>query len=102
MSTRKKYSPEFIADAVKLAKTHPERPIGDVGRELGVPQTVLNNWVRRAGGRSKPKAESAPLPQAAKMLEAERIRELERELGRVKLELEFAKKAAAFFAKDVK
>src|SRR3954465_2408950 len=104
MSTRKKYSPEFRAEAVELARANPDRSVRSIGKDLGVPQTVLNNWIRRAGGRgATPKAER-PLVRhgSGTSEETKRVQELERELSRVKLELEFAKKAAAFFAKEVK
>jgi transposase len=102
MSTRKKYSLQFREEAIRLVRANPDKPVREIGLELGVPQTVLNNWVRRAGGREKPRAEHAPLKAGQPSLDHDRLRELERENARLKLELEFAKKAAAFFARDVK
>ena len=100
MSTRKKYSPQFRAEALRLVRENPDKPVRIIARELGVPQTVLNNWVRRAGGRASEKDEAPS--QAIATEDARRVRELQREVDRLKLELEFAKKAAAFFAKDLK
>jgi transposase len=96
MGTRKKYSEEFRAGALKLVRSQPEKTVKEIAEELGVPQTVLNNWVRRAGGRAEPAAKRGPSVDAP---EARRIRELEKELERVKTERDFLKKAAAFFAK---
>lgn len=96
MSTRKKYSEEFRRGAVNMVRAHPEKATNSLAIELGVPQTVLNNWVRRAGGRAEPEAKRGPSVAA---METERIRELEKELARVKMERDFLKKAAAFFAK---
>jgi transposase-like protein len=60
---------------------------------------VLNNWVRRSGGRAEPDtkrgSERAPQEQANI-----RVRELERELARVRMERDVLKKAVAFFAKE--
>jgi transposase len=100
MARRRKYSAEFKADAVALVSSRPDVSVRDIADELGVPQTVLNQWCRRAGVRAEPKAERAPLP--LKEATTARVRELERELARTKMELEFAKKAAAFFAREVK
>ena len=101
MRQRKRYSEEFKADAVKLVDSRPEVSINKIADELGVPQTVLNEWVRRAGVRAEPKAKRVLPPRDGQSPEA-RIRELEKALARTEMELEFAKKAAAFFAKDVK
>ena len=100
MARRRKYSAEFKADAVALVASRPDVSIRDIADELGVPQTVLNGWCRRAGVRAEPKAERAPVE--TKDATTVRVRELERELARTKMELEFAKKAAAFFAREVK
>ena len=96
MGTRKNYSEEFRAGALKLVRTQPDKTVKEIAMELGVPQTVLNNWVRRAGGRAEPQAKRGP---SVDVLGDRRIRELEKELERVKTERDFLKKAAAFFAK---
>jgi transposase len=99
MSKRNTYSKEFRARAVQFVRGHPGSPINTLAVDLGVPQTVLNNWVRRAGGRAEPGAERGP--SVAGAATDQRVRELEKELARVKMERDFLKKAAAFFAKDV-
>jgi transposase len=96
LATRKNYSVQFRTDAIELVRKNPNKPIVKVAEELGIPQTVLNNWIRRSGGR-KEKAEAGP-----EMTESQRVKQLERELERTKEELAFAKKAAAFFARDLK
>jgi transposase len=98
MSKRNSYSKEFRARAVQFVRGHAGRPINTLAKDLGVPQTVLNNWVRRAGGRAELGAERGPSVVDAPS--DQRVRELEKELARVKMERDFLKKAAAFFAKD--
>ena len=87
------YSPEFRAEAVRQV-IEGSRPIAAVARDLGVIEQTLGNWVkawREAHAGDEP-ALSVP--------ERIRLREAERELRELRLENEFLKKAAAYFAKD--
>ena len=96
MSTRRKkqsYSPEFRAEAVRQV-INTSRPIAVVARELGVVEQTLGNWVKTY------RSEHADDEPALSVPERIRLREAERELREVKLENEFLKKAAAYFAKD--
>lgn len=104
MATRKQYSEHFREQAIELVRRNPGRTVRDIAKELGVPQTVLNGWVRRGQVRpAREAAQPALMPRAGFEQEpAARIRQLERELETTKKELEFAKKAAAFFAKEMK
>lgn len=70
------------------------RPVAVVARELGLNEGTLGNWVnayRRAHAGDEP-----PLSVS----ERARLRELEKELREVKMQNEFLKKAAAFFAQE--
>lgn len=98
MPTRKKYSLQYREEAVELVRANPTKPIRAIAEELGIPQTVLNNWVRRAGAQKTASSSDGQ----TKPTESQRIKQLERELQRTKEELAFAKKAAAFFARDQK
>jgi transposase len=69
-------------------------PIAQVARELGVNDTTLGFWVK--GYRKKIAGE--PLP--AGMPEAEQVRELQRRVRELEMELAFLKKAAAYFARE--
>jgi len=71
------FSPEFREDAVRLV-IESSRPIASVARELQIGEGTLGNWVS----------------------DQARLRELERKYREVKLENEFLKKAAAYFAQD--
>ena len=70
------------------------RPIAAVARQLGVYEATLGNWVHRY---RRAHAEELPTPSAA---ENARLRELERENRDLRMENEFLKKAAAYFAQD--
>jgi transposase len=87
----KKFSPEFKEEAVKLV-IETSRPIAEVARELGINEGTLGNWVN---AYRRDHAEDEP---ALNVSGRARLREAERQLREVKMENEFLKKAAAYFA----
>ncbi len=70
------------------------RPIAQVARELGINEGTLGNWVNRY--RRDHAGEEPPLTVS----ERARLHEVERELRELRMENEFLKKAAAYFARD--
>lgn len=90
---KRTYSQEYRDEAVKMV-IESSRPIAVVARELGLLDGTLGNWVN-AYRKSHP-VEEQPLavPDRA------RLKELERENRELRLQNEFLKKAAAFFAQD--
>ena len=70
------------------------RPIASVARELGINEGTLGNWV--ATYRRDHAGEEPPLTVS----ERARLRELERENRELKMQAEFLKKAAAYFASE--
>jgi transposase-like protein len=96
MSTRRKkqsYSPEFRAEAVRQV-IEGSRPVAVVARELGIVEQTLGNWVK--AWRDEHADDEPPLSVPERI----RLREAERQLREIRLENEFLKKAAAYFAKD--
>ena len=70
------------------------RPIAQVARELSINEGTLGNWVaafRRDHAKEEP---------ALDVSERARLREAERLVRELKMENEFLKKAAAYFARD--
>jgi transposase-like protein len=92
-SSRRKYSPEYREEAVKLV-LETSRPIAEVARELGLVEGTLGNWVNAY--RREHAGDEPPLD----ISERARLRESERQLREVKMENEFLKKAAAYFAQN--
>ena len=90
---RRKFSPEFKDEAAKMVILT-SRPIAQVARELGINEGTLGNWIARY--RKEHADEQPPLDAD----ERARLREAERELRELKMENEFLKKAAAYFARD--
>jgi transposase len=70
------------------------RPIAQVARELGLNEGTLGNWVSHY--RVEHAEEEPPLT----VEERARLRDVERELRELRMENEFLKKAAAYFARD--
>ena len=93
MSNRKRYSPEFKEEAVKMV-IETSRPIAQVAKELGIIEQTLGNWV------SAYRRDHADDEPALSVPERARLREMERELREIKIENDFLKKAAAYFAKE--
>ena len=91
MGRTSKYSPEFREEAVKMV-IETSRPIAEVARENGINEGTLGNWVNRYR-----KEHSGDEP-ALDMSERARLRQVERELREAKMENEFLKGAAAYFA----
>jgi transposase len=85
---RRKFTPEFKAEAVALVEASGGN-IAAVAKELGIYDSTLGNWVRQF----REQAEGAPSVE-----ERAEIRELRRELDRVKRERDILAKAVAFFS----
>jgi transposase len=90
---KKTYSPEYREEAVKLV-IETSRPIAQVAKELGVQEGTLGSWVARYRREHAGDEPELNTPERA------RLRQLERETRELRMENEFLKKAAAYFAKD--
>ena len=95
MGQRKKrtFTTEQKAEAVRLY--HAVGNYAQVGRDLDIHANVLRGWVKQA-------AVDAGDGAAGELTTAERaeLRQLKRDLKRVRMERDFLKKAAAFFARE--
>jgi transposase len=91
------YSKEFKLEAIRLAE-NADKPITDLARELGIRVNQIYKWKQQLSD----KREDA-FPGHGKQLgkDAE-IARLKRELAQAKEENEILKKAAAYFAKELK
>src|SRR5277367_4583768 len=85
---RRKFSPQFKAEAVQMV-IETGKPIAEVARDLGIHDGTLGNWVN-AWHRDHPEPDNALSP-----VERARVKELEDENRRLRMENEFLKKAAA-------
>jgi len=91
---RRKFTPEFKADAVCLVKTG-GKTIAEVTEQFDLTETALREWVKRA----EADAVQGP-PDALTTAERAELVELRKRLKRVEMERDILKKATAFFAKE--
>ena len=92
MGKYRKFTAEYRAEAVRLV-VDSSRPTADVARELGINEGTLGNWVNKY-------RVDHPVSEELDITDRARLRELERENRDLRMEREFLKKAAAFFAKE--
>jgi transposase len=89
---RRPYPPEFRREAVELYRRS-GKSIVKIATEIGVAPESLRKWNQQqevdVGGR-----------EGLSSQERERLRELERENARLRMERDLLKRAAAFFAKE--
>lgn len=90
-STRRKFTPEYKAEVVDLVISS-GRPVAEIARDLGINEGTLGNWVNMAKKRGEVKDKPLDIDERA------RLKELEDEVRRLKMEREILKKAAAWFA----
>jgi transposase len=93
---RRKFTPEYKAEVVKLVRTS-GKSIGQVSSELELTETAVRAWVKRAEIDEK-KDPHGPLTSE----ERGEVTRLRRELRTVTMERDFLRKAAAFFARSGK
>jgi transposase len=90
--TKRVYSPEYKADAVKLWRESGE-PVLVIAKRLGISDSALGKWIQQdAVDRGE--------RDGTTTADRTRIAELEKELKQTKMERDFLKKAAVFFAKE--
>ena len=87
---RRSFTPELKQEAVDLCRRSGKSEC-QVAREVGVPQSTLNRWMRHAA--------SAPLGSNS-FLATEELKVLRREVEQLRMERDLLNKAVAFFAKE--
>lgn len=86
-----KYTKEFKEEAVKLVTEHSYSQ-AEAGRNLGVSDKNINRWVQAS--------KSSHALSASVSTEQEELKQLRKEVSKLRLEREILKKAAAFFARE--
>ncbi len=91
---KKQFTPEFRAEAVRLARTS-GRSRREIAGDLGVGLSTLRAWID--GQRDREMEEPSPDRQENMVAELKRLR---RENEVLRQEREILKRATAFFAKE--
>lgn len=91
------YSAEFKIETIKRIEKTGEA-VNKVANDLGIKPSTLHGWVNQFR-----KSSITPFPGSGKLApEDEKIRKLERENRELREENEILKKAATYFAKNLK
>ena len=93
MATRRHFTQEYQDQAVSLVRNS-GRTIRDVAKSIGVHEITLGKWVN--------KAKDSGSSQDKELSEAERaeLERLRKENAVLRMERDFAKRVAAWFAKE--
>ncbi|HEU0049844.1 MAG TPA: transposase [Nitrososphaera sp.] len=97
MTKRKNFTAEFKREAVRLLESSKKQP-SDLARELGVRRNQLYKWKEQLSRRG----EQAFPGHGRTIASHDEVSRLSQELERVKEERDILKKAAAYFAKELK
>lgn len=90
-STRRRFTPEYKAEAVQFVISS-GRSIAEVARNLDINETTLGYWVAKARESGEAKEPELDISEWAELAR------LRKENQQLKMERDFLKKAAAFFA----
>ena len=89
---RRRFSEEFKRDAVELVRTT-GRPIAEVAKELGIYDSTLGNWCKQD---RIDRGEREGLTSDDRT----RLRELESENAKLRMERDLLKRTVAFWVKE--
>jgi transposase len=92
-STRRAFTDEYKQNAVALV-LEDRRTIADVAKGIGMRPQTLGRWVQKARDER-----GEPEPRDLKKSEREELERLRQENARLRMQLEFAKKVSAWFAR---
>ncbi len=94
----KTYTPEFKQEAIRLMETS-DRPAAQIARELGIPRRRLYKWKEQLAAKGDKAFSGAGRP---KKEDQSALITLKQENERLKEENEILKKAAVYFARELK
>lgn len=101
-STRRSFTDEYGGEAVRFV-IEEGRPIAEVARNIGVHEMTLGKWVKKErDGQQAITPADAPLNESERLelirLRAE-VEDKDAENAELRMQVEFAKKVATWFAK---
>jgi transposase len=94
-STRRKFTQEYKDEAVALVLGS-DRTIAEVAKSLGINETSLGYWVKKAKGSEEAGQRPLSVPERAE------LEELRKKNVQLQMDNAFLKKVASFFASDQK
>jgi transposase len=98
MSKRQTYTKEFKIEAVRLMEASDKNGI-EISRELGIRRNMLYKWQKEL----QSKGDSAFTGPGRKPVDSgDQVAKLRKENDQLREEVEILKKAAAYFAREIK
>jgi transposase len=101
-STRRSYTPEYKARSVAFV-IDGGRPVAEVARNIGVQEMTLSKWVRVARDAAESGKPDTPMGESGRA-ELVRLRAESRDdksvIAELRMQVEFAKRVATWFAKS--
>ena len=89
---KRRFKNEFKVHAVELTRVS-GKSATEIAKDLGISTTTLCGWMKKAeAAAARPRSES----------QQDEIKRLRKEVETLRMERDFLKKAAAFFAKESK
>ena len=98
---RRFFTAEFKIEAVRLMRERKAAglPLSQISRELDLRPDMLREWARELAAQPAGAPPAAAFPGQGRLTpDAEELRRLQRDNARLQQEVEFLKKAAAYFA----
>ena len=93
-----RYPREFKLEAIRMLNEK-EKPVAEIARELGVKRTLLYRWRDEYAVKNEKAFKGSGRSKTEEMSEVSRLRQENKDLIE---ERDILKKAAAYFAKDLK
>jgi|TARA_B110000914_G_C15392780_1_gene413322 transposase len=98
MTKRNTYTKEFKLEAVRLLESG-DKSGADIARELGIRRNMLYKWQEQLSDKG---GNAFRGPGRKPINKDDQVVQLERENQKLKEEVEILKKAAAYFARELK
>lgn len=93
-----RYPKEFKIEAIRLLNLG-DKPVSELARELGIKRSLLYRWKDQLEEKGESAFSGSGRPKIEQMNE---LAKLKRENASLREERDILKKAAAYFAKDLK
>ena len=96
-----RYSEQFKRDAVALYENNEDLSLHTAAAELGINRSSLYSWLKQydTGKRARTKTMR---DKAQETTDSERIRQLEKEVSKLREERDILRKAAKYFAEETR
>mgnify|MGYP002723544901 CR=1 FL=1 len=96
-----RYSEQFKRDAVALYENNEDLSLNSASAELGINRASLHSWIKKYGTGKRARTKTMR-DKVQATTDSERIRQLEREVSKLREERDILRKAAKYFAEETR